>query len=254
MRDDPITDHVVGAIGLAASCADPFHHLRLQQIFPPETYAAMLRAMPSSSAYRPMSGRAHQVRASDGVPTRTKLHLFPEFIRELPPAHREVWSSVGIALLSEAVRNAFMHRLAPGLERRFGAGHARVGMYAVPMLTRDVPGYHIGIHPDTSRKAMTIQIYLPVDDSIGHAGTLFHRRLRTGEYERSTQVPFLPNSGYAFAVGDDTYHSLDVLGPEIATRDSILLTYFSDHTPWQVVRNRANRVGNLLAHKMRRRD
>ena len=258
MRRAATSDHIIGhmveSIGLAIPCDEPFHHLRLERVFPPETYAGMIETMPAGSAFRAMSGRARQVRASDGVPTRTKMHLFPEFIGDLPLSERKAWSAVGIALCSDAVRTAFMQRLAPGLEKRFGADHAGVRTYAVPMLTRDVPGYHIGIHPDTPRKVITVQIYLPRDESIRHAGTLFHRRLPNGEYEKAGQVPFLPNSGYAFAVGDDTFHSLDPLGPEVTTRDSILLTYFIDHTPWQVVKNRANRVGNLFHYKMRRRD
>ena len=73
------------------------------------------------------------------------------------------------------------------------------------------------------------------------------RRLEGKNYEKATQMPFLPNSGYGFAVGSDTYHSLDELGPEIHTRDSILLTYFVDHTPWQRFSNRSKRAMNLVA-------
>jgi hypothetical protein len=49
-------------------------------------------------------------------------------------------------------------------------------MYPIPILTRDVPGYRIGIHPDTHWKGMTIQLYLPRDNSIQHVGTIFHKR------------------------------------------------------------------------------
>ena len=243
---DRIAFHVVESIELAQESTEPFHHLRLARVFPPEVYAAMVSAMPSAAAYRPMSGRAREARRADGTPTRTKLHLLPEFLRALDHAEREVWSPIGRALCSPAVLEAFSARLRPGLERRFGAGHAHVPMYAVPMLTRDVPGYRIGIHPDTRHKGITVQLYLPRDDSLAHAGTLFHRRAN-GAYETAAQMPFVPNSGYAFAVGHDTYHSLDRLGPEVVTRDSILLTYFVDETPWQRLQNRGRRLGNLVA-------
>ena len=242
--------HVVESIGLAVEGDDPFHHLQLRQVFPPELYAAMLDALPSEEAYRPMSGRAREARRPDGAPTRTKLHLLPEFTDHLPPAQRSVWGPVGSALCSEAVRAALARRLAPGLEKRFAAGHAAVRMYAIPMLTRDVPGYRIGIHPDTRHKAMTIQLYLPRDHSIKHVGTVFHRRLPDRSYERVRQMPFVPNSGYAFAVGADTYHSADVLGPEVVTRDSIILTYYVDQTLWNRIQNRGRRVGNLVASRL----
>jgi len=52
-------------------------------------------------------------------------------------------------------------------------------------------------------------------------------------------------------VGNDTYHSVETVGPEVRTRDSILLTYFVDDTFAQVVHNRAKRVGNFLLNEIR---
>ena len=69
-------------------------------------------------------------------------------------------------------------------------------------------------------------------------------------------MKFARNSGYAFAVGDNTWHSADPVGSEVATRDSILLTYFVDAGPLRVLRNRSKRIGNFLQqeikHLMRR--
>jgi hypothetical protein len=171
----------------------------------------------------------------------------PEVTSRLPPAQRSVWEQVGAALCSEKVRRALVRRLSPGLEKRFGPHHAQVGMYPIPILTRDVPGYRIGIHPDTRHKAVTVHLYLPRDDSLGHVGTVFHRKVPESGYERVRQIPFTPNSGYAFAVGTDTYHSADVLGPEVVTRDSIILTYYVDQSAWQRIQNRAKRAGNRVA-------
>ena len=98
---------------------------------------------------------------------------------------------------------------------------------------------------------MTIQLYLPKDRSVEHVGTVFHRRTDDHEFERALQMSFSPNTGYAFAVGEDTYHSVDTVGPEVTTRDSILLTYFVDQTPLQKLRNRGKRLGNWLLNEWR---
>ena len=58
-----------------------------------------------------------------------------------------------------------MRRLAPGLAKRFGDGFADVGMYPIPILTRDIPGYLITPHTDTRWKGITVQLYLPADDA-----------------------------------------------------------------------------------------
>jgi hypothetical protein len=244
-------EHVVHAIDRAPALEQPFQHLQLAGVFPDDLYAAMMEAMPDKRDYRRMSGRAKSMPSDAGEITRTKIDLFPEFIRHLPEEKRGVWRIVGRALCSPEVREAFRRRLAPGLEKRFGARYRDVGMYPIPILTRDVAGYRIGIHPDTRRKGMTIQLYLPRDRSIEHVGTVFHRKTGPKMYDRALQMPFAPNVGYAFAVGDDTYHSVDTVGPEVRTRDSILLTYFVDDTPVQVAHNRLKRVGNFLLNEVR---
>ena len=240
-------EHAVRSIDAASEGEEPFHHLRLRDFFPAELYAAMVEKMPASDDYRGMSGRARKDTQRDGVATRTKIDLFPESLRRLPDAKRPVWDRVTAALRSPRVTEAFVHRLAPSLEQRFGARYRSLTFYPIPSLTRDVPGYRIGIHPDTRWKGITVQLYLPRDESIAHVGTLFHRKIGPNkQYEVAARMPFTPNSGYAFAVGPETYHSVDPVGPEVITRDSILLTYFVDDTLVQRVQNRAKRLGNAV--------
>lgn len=243
---DRLVAHALESIHGAPESVTPFHHLRLANVFPSDVYDTMVEAMPGAQAYRPMSGRAREARREDGSPTRTKLHLLPEYTRALPRGQRSLWEAVGSALRSQPVREAFVRRLRPHLEKRFGERYRDVGLYPIPMLTRDVAGYRIGVHPDTRHKAITVQLYLPRDASISHVGTIFNRRLAQRTYEVACRIAFLPNTGYAFAVAGDTYHSLDTLGPEVITRDSILLTYFVDDTAWQRVGNRAKRAGNAV--------
>jgi len=246
-----VVQHIVEAIERAKAGTDPFRHLQLADVFPADVYAAMLGSMPGDEKYRPMSGRASESRDAEGRPTRVKIDLFPEFIRHLPAQTRGIWTTVGQALCDARVREAFRERLFAGLEERFGPAYRTTRLYPIPILTRDVAGYRIGIHPDTRRKAITVQLYLPADDSIEHVGTVFHRRKADGSYERASQMAFAPNTGYAFAVGNDTYHSVDTVGPEVRTRDSILLTYFVDHTLTAVLQNRGKRLGNLLRNEVR---
>jgi hypothetical protein len=248
---DRTIEHAAAAIGAAAEHAEPFYHVQLSQVFPADVYGQMLDAMPARDDYRRMSGRTKYTRTDDGGGTRTKMDLFPEQMRHLPAGKKPVWEVVGRALCSPQVREAFRRRLAPGLEKRFGADYRKVGMYPIPILTRDVPGYRVGIHADARRKGMTIQFYLPRDRSIEHIGTVFHRRAGEHGYERALQMRFSPNTGYAFAVGSDTHHSVDTVGPEVKTRDSILLTYFLDDTFARRVSNRAKRLGNFVLNEFR---
>ena len=75
--------------------------------------------------------------------------------------------------------------------------------------------------------------------------------LPDGSLPKATQMRFAPNTGYAFAVGDNTWHSADPVGHEVETRDSILLTYFVDAGLLRFLRNRGKRVGNFVLNEVR---
>src|ERR1700722_562731 len=249
-----LRDFIARSIDSAPSFETPFYHLVLDRVFPDDTYAAILANLPEAIDYRPMHGRSKGHDLTDGTHTRVKIDVFPEYIRHLPPEKRALWDVVGQALCSAQVRDAFMRRLAPALERRFGPNHASTGMYPIPVLTRDIPGYLITPHTDTRWKGITVQLYLPRDSSNSHIGTIFHDKRADGSCgPKAKQMTFAPNTGYAFAVGTDTWHSADTVGPEVKTRDSILLTYFVDAGVLRFMRNRAKRLGNFIGSEIRNR-
>ncbi len=218
---------VVDSVRQAHADDAPFHHLRFDRIFPNEFYAEMLEAMPVNEDYRAMSGKSKIGKK------------------------REVWDLAGRVLRSKELNAAFVQRLAPGLKGRFGENFANVNMYPVAILTRDIPGYRIFKHTDSLWKGITVQFYLPPDNSTPHIGTIFHEVLPNGRKPKKAQMPFSPNTGYAFAVADNTWHSADPVGAEVKTRDSILLTYFVDAGPWRFFRNRGRRVANFALNELR---
>lgn len=243
--------HAVAAIESAPASETPFRHLVLDKVFPDDFYAAMIEQMPAMAYCRALKGRGNVNIRPDGTPTRVKLDLLPEFVYRLPPVQRAVWSAVGRVLRAPAVREALVARLASGLERRFGPGYRSLGLHAIPTLTRDTSGYRIREHTDTRWKVITVQLYLPADASMPDLGTVFSERLPDGSFRRAVQMPFVPNHGYAFAVGTDTWHSVDPVENVTAPRNSILHTYFVNAGPLQVLRNQGKRLGNLLLNEAR---
>jgi hypothetical protein len=247
---DRLAELIAQSVDAARAVEKPFFHLEFDRVFPDDIYAQILRLMPDKTDYRPMHGRS---KVQDANPTRVKIDLFPEYIRNLPAEKRALWDVVGRALCSDPVKQAFIRRLAPGLSKRFGAEFAGVGMYPIPILTRDIPGYMIPPHTDTRWKGITVQLYLPETDANTDIGTIFHDVLPDGSKPKATQMRFAPNSGYAFAVGTDTWHSADPVHDRVKTRDSILLTYFVDAGLLKIMRNRGKRVGNFVLNEIRHR-
>ncbi len=246
-----LADYVARSVDAARAVEKPFFHLEFDRVFPDDLYREILRLMPESRDYRPMHGRSKGHDLDDGAHTRVKIDLFPEYIRNLPHEKRALWDIVGRALCSRQVKETFIRRLTPGLNKRFGTDFAEVGMYPIPILTRDIPGYLITPHTDTHWKGITVQFYLPKDDANTDIGTIFHEKLPDGSMPKKAQMRFALNTGYAFAVSDDTWHSADPVHSRVKTRDSILLTYFVDSGVLRIVRNRGKRLGNFLLNEIR---
>jgi len=246
-----LTDCVVDAVNGARLVEAPFHYIEFDQFFPADVYRRIVETMPNASDYRPMSGRAKDDYAGAGKPSRVKIDLFPEYLRFLPAEKRALWDTVGRVLCSNELQAAFARRLAPGLRLRFGEDRADVGLFPIPVLTRDIAGYKIAPHTDTHWKAITVLIYLPVDESIAHVGTVIHERAADGGLKRLGAAPFKPNSGFAFVVGSESWHSVDEVGPEVTTRDLIILQYFDDSGLLRFFRNRGKRLGNMLLNEYR---
>ena len=197
-----LIDFAVRSIQSAQADESPFYHLRFDHVFPDDFYAAMLEAMPvGDGGYRALSGKA-KVRnvTAEGKPTRTKIDLFPEYIRHLPPKKREVWDLAGRILRSKELGQVFVERLAPGLKRRFGADFAKVRMYPVPILTRDIAGYFItSAHRTRSGKASPSSFICRRTIRRQQIGTIFTRHYQMGRsrktrrcYSRQIQATRLP--------------------------------------------------------------
>src|SRR6267143_6480937 len=119
-----LTAFVANSVQNASADDAPFHHLRFDRVFPDDFYGEMLLAMPVTDDYRAMSGKS-KVGSSrpDGKPTRTKIDLFPEYIRHLPPEKFAVWDVVGRVLRSDEVKSALMQKLGPGLQQPFAENY-----------------------------------------------------------------------------------------------------------------------------------
>ncbi len=249
-----LSNFVANSIDNARAVDKPFFHLEFDRVFPGDLYAQMLALMPEASDYRPMHGRSKGHDLADGTHTRVKIDLFREYIRNMPPEKRALWNVVGGALCSQQVKRAFMRRLAPGLQKRFGDDFAKTGMYPIPILTRDIPGYLITPHTDTRWKGITVQLYLPRDESHLNIGTIFHEKLEDGSLPKRTQMRFAPNSGYAFAVGDDTWHSADRVPQGVVTRDSHPPDLFRRQGPAQEAAQPRQAAGQLPGQRNSRPD
>jgi hypothetical protein len=220
-----VEQQLVAAVDRSELRHKPFDHVYMEDVLDRESYRALLDAMPDARFYHDLKHR-DAVR-KDGSSTRLRMYLYPELLGRLPKKQRQVWLPLAKALCSPELEAAFKRKFRAALEARFGKPAEKIGMYPIPILLRDQPGYRIGIHSDVPKKAITVQFYLPNDDSQRGIGTIFHESDKGQGAKRTTQMPFVPASGYAFPVSlTKSWHSAATTKKSDGERVSMMVTYY----------------------------
>jgi hypothetical protein len=171
------------------------------------------------------------------------MYLYPELLWRLPAELRRVWLPVARSLCSGELETAFKNKFRSALEKRFGKPAEKIGMYPIPILLRDQPGYKISVHSDVPTKAITVQFYLPADESQRHIGTIFHESDKGAGAKRTTQMPFLPATGYAFPVTQTkSWHSAAETSAKDGERVTMMVTYYVADGPFTWLKYRLRRA------------
>lgn len=204
----------------------PFDHLALVSPFDPALYPDILENLPDGKYYREL--RHSDALLPDGRSARLKFDLLPANIERLPGSQRTFWREMACQMKSPLVQAAYKEKFSTNLQRVVGRQLAKIKINSFPVLFRDIAGYKINIHPDSARKALTTQYYLPADESQIHLGTLLHERRGDGSFDEGTVVPFMPNSGYAFGVNPESWHSVRQMNPDDKPRNTLMNIFYYD--------------------------
>lgn len=222
-----IAGHLTATIERTELARAPFDHLVLDAPFAPDVYAELLQQLPDDRYYRELMHS--DAILPDGRSARLQFPLVAENIGRLPPPQRDFWRGVVQGL--DASIDAYKRKFAAALAGVTGKDVESIRLRPYSTLFRDRGGYKISIHPDSPRKAMTTQFYLPADDSQLHLGTLFHARNDDGSFREQVAMRFAPNTGYAFAVTPASYHSVNPMRPDDLPRNSLMVIINYDRGP-----------------------
>jgi hypothetical protein len=247
-----VLDHLLCRVSATAANTEPFGHLFFTDVLPEDVYGQMLEALPPPELYAPAAERHYRGEAG-GTFVRSLFALDHAGLDRLPARHRELWRGLAAALATPALKRAVYTQLGGDLSYRFGVPMSQVAElpgFTRPTLYRETDGFEIPPHPDTRRKVVTMQFYLPADLSQLSLGTALYRRNLVawpgGDWRRRfTEVKrfaFRPNSGYAFVVNNTlrkkSWHGRARLPEGAGVRNTLLATFyevpregFSDYLP-----------------------
>ena len=233
-----VLQHATNAIRAAETFDHPFPLILFHDFFPEDFYQRLLDNFPAKDRFRQLNGEA----------TRWEYSLYDERSDPGSEEGRAAWSIVNRVLSSPEIMEALRGRLNEGFRiraKKSGEGWP-VPMFPRPVLYTDLDGYAIKPHADIRRKVLTMQIYLPADDSQRELGTTIYKISPMGVFAwksygliKEKTLPFLPNTGYAFVVIHPAYSFLKASwhGREAITvpvdkpRLSILNTYYREPSP-----------------------
>jgi hypothetical protein len=234
---DPLVPHAVASIEAAEVFSLPFPHIFYRDFFPADFYEELIASLPGDACFERLS------RAG----TRFAARIYGEHVDhpDLDPSGR--WQRVAALLAAPEIEAALRRKLVEGLEIRRKAEKLGsvddVKLIAKPVIYKDLDGYSIKPHPDTRKKVVTMQVYLPPDDRQREMGTTLYRASLSGllhvdSYclEPVKTFPFLPNVGYAFVVlkldhslMKTSWHGRPAIKTTIERpRVSVLNTFYSD--------------------------
>jgi hypothetical protein len=221
-----ISKSVAAAINKTPITTFPFDHVVLNDIFSTATYQAIVAMLPVDDYYREL--KHGDAMMASGQSARLQFPLNKANIKRLPPEQRDFWNQVLSGLSSNEIEGAWRNKFKCAMETITGKSLSSIKLRSHYTLFRDIGGYKISIHPDSPRKAITTQYYLPTDESQTHLGTLFHEKNSDGSYNEAYAMSFAPNSGYGFAVTPASYHSVKPMGQEDRPRNSLMVIFNYD--------------------------
>ena len=226
--------------------SDPFPHFYSNCCFPPEIYQALISNLPSLEFYDPYMGHGDAIQ-SDGSTTRYLLPIHePAYFNRLITSVKNVWTPIVDVLTSSEMQQIVFNLFESELNRRFDNTMIdQIKAYPAVLLVRDFDGYRIKPHPDAPTKIITIQFYLPEDNTQTQLGTTLYDRVnpslpkkllwKLGISSRTTtfftqvkELSFEMNSGYGFVVSSDSFHGRKAISVASSNpRNSLMLVYYS---------------------------
>ena len=198
-----VAKYTLNKIREAPILQEPFPHIYVTDVFHPWMYAQMAETLPDN--YRPIE----EIRGTKGYPERY-----------VGKPEGPLWTDLQNFMMCGALRDVF--------EEKFGLPRSSNDE---TVMIRDLPGYKIGPHSDSPKKALSALFYMPKDASHTDQGTSLYTPKEKGftckgtehypfeMFDKVKTMPFLPNSLFAFPKSEVSFHGVE---PSTIVRDVLL--------------------------------
>lgn len=209
----------------------PFPHFYVRDVFPAQTYQALVDRLPADAAYDAMG--EHGTVGQDSYKERLILSLESKRASVDAP-----WRDLAGWMLGERFAKAMLKKFAPYIRAQWGESVARQKVMKDARLVRDFTRYALSPHTDMPEKVLAFLFYLPRDDRFAHLGTSLyvpndpdftcpggphHPRDR---FTLLGTADYLPNSLFGFIRTDRAFHGVEPVADADARRDLLLYNLY----------------------------
>tara|TARA_Y100001936_G_scaffold2433_1_gene2305 strand:- start:2914 stop:3606 length:693 start_codon:yes stop_codon:yes gene_type:complete len=205
----PAFEYVIKKVNDAPIIETPYKHIMISDIFPDEFYDMLLEHIPSVSTYT----------SKPKYPGRQTMTLDDFDI--LDEKKKIFWEEMYTFLRSDDFANILLKKFnisKNGISNLF--------------LHKDLENFEVKPHRDVFSKLVTYLFYLPKDSSLSQLGTqmlvpndgyVFDKNdTKHQDWENFTTVKtseYKPNSFFAFAPCENSFHAVKVNFPENSTKE-----------------------------------
>lgn len=217
--------HIAIAISGAATRADPWPYLFVENVLPVDVYSRVERAYEESAlAFREQihGGDPHLFFGSYG--DRLEISV-PRGLADLPPETSIYWRSLFSALKSRVVFEALYAKFRGSFRSRFGSSTDTKlisrALQKTLLITKHRENYYLGPHTDRYEKVVTLILNCAEREGLEHLGTTLYVPNKAGFkcrgllhhnpklFHPRITVPFRPNSALLFFRGNRTFHGVE---------------------------------------------
>ena len=206
----------------------PFPHIYVQDVFPSDFYIDLQHHLPPPDLLVPIQ----QARGVRGYPQRFVFELSSEKLAAVPEPYRGFWAALAGWMVSGGFAQVVLDKFRTVIEARFK--HQQVEFGDEALLVNDHTHYSLGPHTDKQKKVVSVLFYLPRDNKLEKHGTSLYVPSTPGftckggphypfdGFERVATMPFLPNTMFAFAKTDNSFHGVEPIADADVSRYLLL--------------------------------
>lgn len=203
----------------------PFGHIYLNEVLTQSLYNELLDNLPHEDEMQPIE----DVRPVKGYKERFVMSINSEINNLISEEKANFWFEFASILRDGQFAHALLDCFKPDIDQRFHE-NKKLELYDEILLVNDRTNYSLGPHTDSPRKVITVLFYLPTDHSNPDYGTSLYRPKEQSftckggphhKFDRFNLVhtmSYLPNSMFAFAKSDRSFHGVEKLSEEGVNR------------------------------------